>query len=431
MPSYETTELLKTKQAGDPDTVYWDVCKKAAEWALCGYIDEANHLLDVLWKYDRKNYDKDPRINNGFQVMWEVSGTAPITEIPFELRDIEKIEKENMNYFLKPYGRPAFKDLDKPLDGTPVDELFVKSIFFYSTKQASPEEIIWSLKKFILESKHATEYTHFQAATSGCLLAAHQGNEDFLLEFMTIWATGYLKYSAKYDAAYLMSDRLMARALLSGDLANKLFITQSDCRADTRRLEEALKQRSENGRTLIYGHLTWQELLKRISELSIQQQELEFSSDVIDKRWLGFEPSLMDDISLKEAELGIHFPQDYIDFLLTSNGFMACESTFPTLCSISEVGFLRDIQSDIIDSCDPELDDEILVSSFQNGIFIGGLHDEQQLFLGPVENGQWVCWFFAFWLPGEWQFQSLRYYMEYVLRNLEEEVLDERFQHET
>jgi|GEM_PF-5172793 len=150
MPSYETGELLKTIQAGDLDVVYWDVCKKAAEWALCGYIDEANHLLDVLWKYDRKNYDKDPRINNGFQVMWEVSGTAPITEIPFELRDIEKIEKENMNYFLKPYGRPAFKDLDKPLDGTPVDELFIKSIFFYSTKQASPEEIIWSLKKFIL-----------------------------------------------------------------------------------------------------------------------------------------------------------------------------------------------------------------------------------------------------------------------------------------
>src|SRR5450432_2365557 len=153
MPSFNTQELLKTIRAVDLDTVYWDVCKKAAEWALCGYMDEANHLLDILWKYDRKNFEKDPRINKGFQVMWEVSGKTPKTEIPFEFSDIEKIEKENLNYFLKPYGRPGMEGLDKPLSGSPVDELFVKSIFFYSTKQAPVEEILESLKKFIRESK--------------------------------------------------------------------------------------------------------------------------------------------------------------------------------------------------------------------------------------------------------------------------------------
>jgi SMI1 / KNR4 family (SUKH-1) len=420
MPSYETTELLKTIQAGDPDTVYWDVCKKAAVWALCGFMDEANHLLDVLWKYDRKNFDKDPRMNKGFQVMWEVSGTAPKTEIPFELGDIEKIEKENLDYFLKSYGTPVIEGLDKPLAETPVDALFVKSIFFYNTKRASREEIIGSLKKFIQESKHATEYTYFQAASSGCLLAAHHGNEDLLFEFMALWATGYLKYAPKYDATYLMSDRSMAGALLSGFFAGKLSITKLDCQADTRLLEDALKKRSEKGRTLIYGHMDWQELLKRISLLSIQQEELEFPAEVIEKQWLGFEPATLDDIRLKEATLGIRFPQDYIDFLLTTNGFMACRNTFPTLCSINEVGFLRDIEPNIIDCCDSESDGESLVNSFRNGIFIGGLHDEQQMFLGPVEHGQWVCWFFASWLPGEWQFQSLRYYMEYVLRELEE-----------
>jgi hypothetical protein len=218
---------------------------------------------------------------------------------------------------------------------------------------------------------------------------------------------------------------------LTGGLVSKLSITKLDCQADTKLLEDALKERSAKGRTLIYGHMNWQELLKRISELSIQRQELEFSPDVIDKKWLGFERASIEDIRLKEAELDIHFPQDYIDFLLASDGFMACRNTFPTLCSINEVGFLRDIMPEIIEGWVEILEDEVLINSFRNGIIIGGLHDEQQMFLGPVENGQWVCWFFAYWMPGEWQFQSLRYYMEYVLQELEVEESDESFQNES
>jgi hypothetical protein len=427
MPSFNTKELLKTIQAGDPDIVNWDVCKKSAEWALCGYMDEANHLLDILWKYNSKHYDKDPRLNEGFQVMWEVSGTAPKTKIPFAFRDIEDIENENLDYFLMMYGIPPLEDLDKPLSLTSVDELFVKSIFFYGTERASLEEILASLKKFLLASKHATDFTHFKAATSGCLLAVRHGNEDLISEFMTIWATGYLKYAAKYAARHLMSDRLIARELLSGRLSGKLAITKSDCHSDTILLEETLKERSEKGRTLIYGHMTWQELLKRISELSIQRKELEFSSDMINKKWLGFESATIQDIRAKEVELGIRFPQDYIDFLLASNGFMAFGYTTPTLCPINEVGFLRDIMPEIIEGWEDILEDEMLVNSFRNGIFIGGLHDEQQMFLGPVENGKWVCWYFSFSLPGEWQFQSLRYYMEYELQELEVEEVNENF----
>jgi hypothetical protein len=430
-PSFKTQKLLNSIRADDSDVVYRDICIKAAEWASCGFMSEANHLLDVLWQYDSKNFDKDRRINEGFQVMWKASGLAPKTKIPFELSDIKKIEKKNLDYFLKPYGMPAIDDLGKPLAETPVDHLFVKSIFLYSIKKAAPEEVLDSLKKFLKESRHATHYTHFQAATSGCLIAAHCKNEILLKEFLTIWTEGFRKYTSKYFVTYLMSDRLIARFLLTGIFADKLSVTRSDCRFESKLLEDALKERSEKGRTLIYGHLNWQELLKRISELSIHYEEMEFTSDQIEKKWLGFEPASINEIRLKEAELGIQFPQDYIDFLLTSNGFIACQSTFPTLCPISEVGFLRDIEPDIIDLFDPESDGKLIFNSIRNSVFIGGLHDEQQMFLGPVENGEWVCWFFASWLPGEWRFQSLRYYMEYILRELEETEFDESSQQDS
>jgi hypothetical protein len=421
MPLLNTQKLLKKIKAGDPETIYRNVCEKVAEWAICGYMDEANHLLDVLWKFNNKDYDKDPRYNEGFQVMWEVSGIAPKTEIPFSFIEMDDIEKKNLNYFLKAYGQPALKDLYKPLLQSSVDELFVKSVFFYHKKLAPADEILSSLKKFLQESKYATDYTHFQASTSGCLLAVHHGTEEILTEFMAIWASGYMKFRDSYFPSYLMSDRLLARDLLLGRFSGKLGFIKSDCYSETVLLEEALKERSEKGRTLIYGNMTWKELLKRISELSIQRQEHNFSSGVIDKKWLGFEPATVSEIRKKEAELGVRFPPDYIDFLLTSNGFMSCRNTCPSLCSINQVGFLRNTMPIIIEGCEMTIDDEVLLNSFRNGILISGIHDEEQLILGPVEHGQWVCWLYTVWIPGERQFQSIRYFMEYELQLLEEE----------
>ncbi len=204
-----------------------------------------------------------------------------------------------------------------------------------------------------------------------------------------------------------MSDRLLARDLISGRFSKKLGFIKSDCYSDSVLLEEALKERSKKGRTLTYGNMTWKELLKRISELSIQRQEHNFSSAVVDKKWLGFEPATVSEIRKKEAELGVRFPPDYTDFLLTSNGFMSCRNTCPTLCSINQVGFLRDTMPIIIESCETTIDDEVLLNSFRNGILITGIHDEEQLILGPVEHDQWVCWLYTVWIPGEWQFQKL------------------------
>ena len=205
--------------------------------------------------------------------MWEMSGITQKTEIPFSFVEINDIERKNLNYFLKPYGQPALKDLYKPLEHSSVDELFVKSVFFYDKKLAPIDEILSSLKKFLRESKHATDHTHFKASTSGCLLAVHHGTEDLLSEFMAIWASGYMKYRDRYSPSYLMSDRLLARDLISGRFSKKLGFIKSDCYSDSVLLEEALKERSKKGRTLIYGNMTWKELLKRISELSIQRQE--------------------------------------------------------------------------------------------------------------------------------------------------------------
>jgi hypothetical protein len=411
---------LNTIKSGDPDVIYRDLCGKASEWAICGYIDEANHLLEILWKFNNKDYDKDPRYNEGFQVMWEESGRFPKTEIPFKFENTEYIEKKNLNYFLKSIGQPALEDLYKPLSQSSVDEMFVKSIFFYDKKLAPPDEILFSLRRFLLESKYATDYTHFRASTSGCLLAIRYGNEELISKFMAIWASGYLKYDSRYYPSYLMSDRLIARDLLSGRFSEKLGFTKSNCYSDAILLEEALKARSDKGRKLIYEHMTWQDLLKRISEFSIQQQEHEFPDAVIKKKWLGFEPATSSDIRKKETELGVRFPSDYIDFLLVSNGFLSCRNTCPSLCSVNDVGFLRDLSPMVIEGCEMVIEDEVLLNSFRNGIMISGKHDEEQLILGPVENGKWVCWLYTVWIPGEWQFQSLRYFMEYELQTFEE-----------
>lgn len=420
MYTYKLEDVLRSIQAGDPDSIYRDVSNKAAEWAICGFIEEANDLLDILWRYDRKNFEKDPRTSKAFQFMWDVSGIMPRSGLPFEPGDLERMEKENLDYFLVQWGIPAIKNLATPLSETEVDSLYVKAIYFCVTNMEPVEEILKSLKRFLLESSIATHYTHFQAATLGCLLAAQHGYKEHLPEFLDIWAAGYLKYPTKYTASFLMSNRSLARVLLTEYLAPRLSVTKSDCLSETKAFEEALKERSEKGRRLIYGHLSWKELLRRISFLSIKQEQLEFSPDVTEQQWLGYEPALLEDILAKEEELGIRFPADYKEFLLVSNGFRMSTNTAPTFCPVHEVVFLRDKMPEMIDGW-KDLVDEVTINSFRQSILIGGVDDEQQMFLGPIGDNNWVCWFFAYWMPGEWQYQSLRFYMEYVLQGLENE----------
>ena len=109
MYTYKLEDVLRSIQAGDPDSIYRDVSNKAAEWAICGFIEEANDLLDILWRYDRKNFEKDPRTSKAFQFMWDVSGIMPRSGLPFEPGDLERMEKENLDYFLVQWGIPAIK----------------------------------------------------------------------------------------------------------------------------------------------------------------------------------------------------------------------------------------------------------------------------------------------------------------------------------
>src|SRR5436190_17677697 len=75
--------LLKEIQSEQAiETIYIRISEKAGEWMVAGFIEEANKLLEGLWSYHIPHSADLWLSDEGFQVIWSVSGIQPPT-IPF------------------------------------------------------------------------------------------------------------------------------------------------------------------------------------------------------------------------------------------------------------------------------------------------------------------------------------------------------------
>ncbi|MBC6111815.1 SMI1/KNR4 family protein [Pedobacter fastidiosus] len=154
-------------------------------------------------------------------------------------------------------------------------------------------------------------------------------------------------------------------------------------------------------------------ILKKISETAIRQGEFTFNDEQIESKWLGNAPASPEEIKQLEEKLQIILPKDYKAFLAITNGFKTPnENIEPSFEKTDQVGFLKDIDPEIIEvwiNNDELLDVAIKLS---RSIVVGGINEEQYFLLVPplLENGGWEYWKFASWIPGEDPYEGMENY---------------------
>lgn len=418
MPKPSITFLLKEIKSDDIETVYIHVTNKAVEWAVAGFMEEANRLLEKLWSFGTPHSGHLWVPDQGFIVMWHLSGKRP-GNVPFEDQDIAGISHTNYS------GLFMVSTLQNHISAIPNHSIEAVGEYILAASKnlaigMTDEEIAGAIAGYEAAMKGAEGYWFFEPATRGAILSARTGDIVKAEYFIRRWAESYFAYQSNYTLAYLMRDPATAAILLTGLIAPVWGLTKEGIDADFEAIAAALDARYAEGRGLVYGALSWHELLSKISRLAIEQGSNDFSEDVVGAGWLGAKPALGADIDAAEARLGVTLPQDYKAFLRASNGFAAISCTDVALAPVSEIKRYRDVDAWSVDLWSDGQEEPEWGEPFKNCIMIGGFKDEQELLLLPFPDGSWACWFFAHWVPGEHRYPSLRYYMEDRLQRLEE-----------
>jgi hypothetical protein len=424
MAKPSTKTLLKEILSDDIESVYVQITNKAIECTVAGFIDEANKLLEQLWKFNIPHSEHLWIPDEGLQVMWQISNKLP-NNIPFQFKEISEIETENWSRNFFPSWSESYTNsfIKKPIDDLEGQELFVKAITAISDKSESTDKILEALKRY-LEVDTPVGSSYFHATTCASLIAASQNKGEFTEHFIQLWGKGYLNYWDNYSLAYLMRDRKCAEYLLKGTLAPVFKLTHEIILKETEEIIEALSNRISSGRTLVYEQLSWKQLLDKISKVAIKQKTIDFSEDILLKKSLSKSPATKEEINAAENRLNIVLPEDYKKFLLTSNGLESFSSTGVTLAAVDKVDFLIKVDEQIVDIwANSKGDvDTTFGDKLRSSIIIGGHKEEQQLLLIPLQNKKWECWHFSSWRPGEVVYESFRFYMEGELQSLEDNI---------
>jgi SMI1 / KNR4 family (SUKH-1) len=424
MAKPSTKGLLKEILSDDIEWVYVHITDKAIEWAVAGFIGEANKLLEQLWKFNIPHSEHLWIPDEGLQIMWQISNKLP-NNIPFQFKEVSEIETENWSRNFYPSWHESYTNsfIKKSIDELEGQELFVKAITAISDKSESTDKILEALKRY-LEMDTPVGYSYFHATTCASLIAARQKNGEFTEHFIQLWGKGYLNYWNNYSLAYLMRDRKCAEYLLNGTLAPVFKLTHEIILKETEEIIEALSNRMSSGRTLVYKKLSWKQLLDKISKIAIKQNTIDFSEDILVKKSLSKLPATKEEINTAEKRLNIALPDDYKKFLLTSNGLENFSYTGVTLAAVEKVDFLIKVDEQLVDIWANSMDDidTTFGDKLRSSIIIGGHEEEQQLLLIPLQNKKWECWHFSSWRPGEVVYESFRFYMEGELQSLEDNI---------
>jgi hypothetical protein len=410
--------LLKEIQSGELEWAYCHVTYKAVEWTISGFVDEGINLLELLWSFGIEHSRNVWLDDEGLQIMWQVAGKKP-SNIPFQFKDVEDIEKENWYRMFYPawYEPYMQKVIEKPVEQLEGQELYVRAILEVYNKISSIDNILRLFDKCI---ESGQDY----ATRPAFYLAAKAGFEKKADKYLSVFGKEYLNHPTSYTLSELMRDRSAATILLRGSLAPVFEITKEHCLTETKQIKEALEQRISQGRSLVYGNLSWKELLKEMSVLAVEQNTYEFTEEQREKKWLGYKGANEEQIKDAEKRLGVLLPNDYKEFLKVSNGFDCLSNINLTIMPVEKIDYLRTLDAQLVNIWTSDPDRNEFNHQFSSSILIGGYQEEQQLLLVPVSNDEWECWFFAVWSPGETKYPNFRFYMEEVMTRLKEDFFN-------
>lgn len=428
---HDLNDMLKNHlqyiQSGSADRVTYEVYDIAATWAAAGFMDQANYLLETYWAY--KPAPADTRyIQDAFTVLWAVSGKRPAA-VPFEERELRYIEQENRDATLNPHQWSATfttRFADRPWTELSGRELHAKAVLMcydandpaHRASREQQAEAVQAFSKLLTRPADARAGLT-QAAACAALVAAGIGQNEQAQWFINYWGKDYAAGLEINLPLTLMKDRHTATLLLNGTLDSIWGLTAATCEAGLRQTLTVLGKRMKEGPSLVYGQLSLQQLLQRLSEQAIGHYGEAYTADVQQARWLGYPPAAAAAISAAEKKLGLALPADYKSLLLLTDGFRQASATGVTFLPVDKIGLLRYMDPDMIAQWGVpfEGNDTAQAAGISRSILISAPGEPQLMLLVPPagEDGEWQYWFFATWYPGVQKHASLRYYLEDVL----------------
>ncbi len=161
-------------------------------------------------------------------------------------------------------------------------------------------------------------------------------------------------------------------------------------------------------------------ILKEISERAILLNEFEFHDANAQTKWLGTDAANKNEIAKTEKRLQIKLPDDYINFISSTNGFPAVSNIGVTFLPIEKIDYLKNLDISLIEIWSEFEELKEISLALENSILIGGLEEEQSFLLIPPygKHKKWRYWYFAAWLPGEQPYKSLNGYFQKELKLL-------------
>lgn len=464
-----TTSTLQSIQAGTDQEVYTTTTNTALYMATGGYLAEADRLLSVLWAcwfpHSRDTWLQD----TAFMVLWHAAGKHP-DYVPFPLQAIDAIEKNIRGRIAM--DRWAYKMSDKPWTDLSGQDLLRKAYLTARLVKQDPaenremhsiltpapgseprnlEEQIALVGQFIKStSVEATdvfpssetevealgmltkmmdeEYYSEDGLALGAELAARNGQPDLAIRFAKRYVEKNAIRAVPVNLCSLAASRHVAPLLLQKIVASELGLSDSIVQGYVVELLQALDKRMTQGRSLAYGHLSWKQLLQRLSEAAIRKDDGTFyDHDVCQSGWLGKQGATKEGIRQAEEKLGITLPTDYKDFLATTNGFARVSVTSGELLPVTEIDYLKNVEEPfsfdlLLDYPQEDGEEKAYQEKLHNAILISQYPDEQQVWLVPEDKAKtrWQTWFYAPWAPGETRYPGFRYYIEHQLQSAED-----------
>jgi hypothetical protein len=406
---------------------YMSITNAALYIAIGGFINEANRLLEGLWKH-KIRHDRTTWLPDiAFEMLWYASDKRP-ANVPFAKAGIGELEISHRDYLIQPLWTSQSWLINET-------DTFTKGMVLAATKDGKlPDsktelEALYYFQLYFEDTSERHPYQVCQSLSLAAELACRNGKEKFAIDLLKKWASRFKKYP--YDNAVVLigCNRHVAPLLLKGIIADELDLTMEICSAFVDEAIMAIDTRMKDGSSLVYGNLTWFKLLKKLSLLSIKYDPEMFSEGQKKNGWIGREPAKSGAIKETEKRLGLKLPKEYKDFLKQSNGFAETSSTHPELLPIEEVNFLKiayDGNEEIFDITKSYPDknfiseDKSIAEYVDRAISISRITEQEVWLIPPVgKDTEWQCWFFAAWLPGEERFKNFRYYIEEKIQRLE------------
>jgi hypothetical protein len=426
--NFSIETYIKEIQIADSSELGYLIIERANEWAAAGFIEEANKLLESVWKYHLVNPKETQFVLRNFKILWELSGKRP-QNIREEIGTVEEIEQNNWDGLFSPIKWSSAylsKFINKPWTELTGNDLLVLGIIMaydnsthnHMASLEKQNEALKAISKYINDETIAGRIPNLQGLSCAALLAASIGQTLKARAFIEQWGNIYMKsLSNKYTVQYLLGNKSTAKILMTKILAPIFVLDKNKCTEYLLKITSAIKLRMENGRTFVYKKLSLLQLLKRLSCTD------NMMNDSSCPKWLGYAPANLNAILLAEKRLGVQLPNDYKEFLLTSNGFQAFSNIAPSFLAIENIDKLKIKDPQLVELwANPELlGDSATALAFANSILVAGFNDEQQiLMIPPYKNiKDWTYWFFASWAAGETRYSSLRLYLESALLGLE------------